>query len=183
MRLMVLVPFVLGWSLTLQTGTPAVPAGDQWLTRPVDDRTFNTYLEFFAYDRQLPFDLKVAKVEEDQGIRRERLSFQSTPGVRVTGILFQATALAGTKPLALILLHGGVPQGKDTAGLIQLAALLSRAGWSVLSLDLQHFGERSTQLLTTFSDKELHDKLYNQPSAYLAWVTQAVKDIRRVWIC
>jgi pimeloyl-ACP methyl ester carboxylesterase len=180
MRLTVLVlPFVLGWSLTLQTGTPAVPAGDQWLTKPVDDRTFNTYLEFFTYDRQLPFDLKVAKVEEDQGLRRERLSFQSTPGVRVTGILFQGPAVAGTKPPGLILLHGGGPQGKDTAGVMQLAGLLSRAGWSVLSVDLQYFGERSTQLLTTFSDKEKHDKLYNQPSVYLAWVTQTVKDIRR----
>jgi pimeloyl-ACP methyl ester carboxylesterase len=180
MRLMVLVlPFVLGWSLTQQTGTPAVPAGDQWLTKPVDDRTFNTYQEFFTYDRQLPFDLKVAKVEEDQGLRRERLSFQSTPGVRVTGILFQGPAAAGTKPPGLILLHGGGPQGKDGAFVIQLAGLLSRAGWSVLSLDLGYFGERSTQLLTTFSDKEKHDNLYNQPSVYLAWVTQTVKDVRR----
>jgi hypothetical protein len=30
MKLTVLVlPFVLGWGLILQTGTPAVPAGDQ----------------------------------------------------------------------------------------------------------------------------------------------------------
>jgi len=180
MRLTILVlPFVLGWGLTLQTGTPAVPAGDPWLTKPVDDRTFNTYLDFFTYDRQLPLDLKVAKVEDDQGLRRERLSFQSTPGVRVTGILFQGPAAAGTKPPGLILLHGGGPQGKDTAGMIRTAELLSRAGWSVLSLDLQYFGERSTQLLTTFSDKEKHDNLYNQPSVYLAWVEQVVKDIRR----
>src|SRR5579864_7842557 len=68
MRLTVLA-FVLGSSLTLQTGAPAIQASDQWLTKPVDDRTFNTYLEFFAYDRRLPFDLKVTKVEEDQGIR------------------------------------------------------------------------------------------------------------------
>jgi dipeptidyl aminopeptidase/acylaminoacyl peptidase len=173
------LPFVLGWSLTLQTGTPAVPAGDQWLTKPVDDRTFNTYQEFFTYDRQLPLDLKVAKVEDDQGVRRERLSFQSTPGVRVTGILFQGAAAAGTKPPGLILLHGGSQKGKDGAGMIQLGALLSRAGWTVLSLDMGYFGERSTELLTTFSDKEKHDKLYNQPSVYLGWVTQTVKDVRR----
>jgi pimeloyl-ACP methyl ester carboxylesterase len=180
MRLTVLaLPFVLGLSIAPQTGTPVVPTGDQWLTRPVDDKTFNTYLEFFTYDRQLPLDVKIAKVEEDQGLRRERLSFQSTPGVRVTGILFQGPSSAGTKPPGLILLHGGGPQGKDTAGVIQTAALLSRAGWSVLSIDLPYFGERSTQLLTTFSDKEKHDNLYNQPSVYLAWVTQTVKDIRR----
>ena len=180
MRVTVLaLPLVLGWSLTLQTGAPGAPAGDQWLTKPVDDRTFNTYQEFFTYDRQLPLDLKVAKVEDDQGIRRERLSFQSTPGVRVTGILFQGAATAGTKPPGLILLHGGSGTGKDTAGMIRQAELLSRAGWTVLSLDLQYFGERNTQLLTTFSDKEKHDNLYNQPSLYLGWVTQTVKDIRR----
>jgi hypothetical protein len=32
-------------------------------------------------------------------------------------------------------------------------------------MDLQYFGERSTQLLTTFSEQEKHDKLYNQPPA------------------
>ena len=180
MRLMVMVlPFVLGWSLTLQTGAPAVPAGDQWLTKPVDDRTFNTYLEFFTYDRQLPFDLKVAKVEDDQGLRRERVSFQSTPGVRVTGILFQGAAAAGTKPPGLILLHGGGALAKDSPGMVQSATLLSRAGWTVLSIDLQYFGERGTQLLTTYSEQEKHEKLYNASSVYLGWMTQSVKDIRR----
>jgi len=180
MRLAVLaLPVILGWSLTSQTSTPATPVGDQWLAKPVDDKTFNTYLEFFTYDRQVPLDLKVTKIEQEQGVRRERLSFQSTPGVRVTGLLFQGATAAGTKPPGLILLHGGGPQGKDGAGVIQTAGLLSRAGWIVLSIDLPYFGERSTQLLTTFSEEEKHDRLYNQPSVYLAWVTQTVKDIRR----
>jgi len=179
MRLMVLaLPFVLGWSLTLQTGTPAVPAGDQWLTKPVDDRTFNTYQEFFTYDRQLPFDLKVAKVEDDQGLRRERLSFQSTPGVRVTATLFHGPATGGAKPPGIVLL-GAAPTGKDSPVMVQTATLLSRAGWTVLSIDLQYFGERSTQLLTTYSEQEKHEKLYNAPSAYRDWMTQNVKDVRR----
>lgn len=174
-----LVPLVVSWNLAQQPAVPALPAGDQWLTKPVDDRTFNTYLEFFTYDRQLAFDLKVAKVEEEQGLRRERLSFQSTSGVRVTGILFQGPATAGTKPPGLVLLHGGSAPGKDSTGTVQFATLLSRAGWTVLSIDLQYFGERSTQILTTFSEQEKHDKLYNASSVYLAWVTQNVKDIRR----
>jgi dienelactone hydrolase len=177
--MILLAPFVLGMNLALQTGAPGMPAGDQWLTKPVDDRTFNTYLDFFTYDRQLPLDLKVAKVDDDQGLRRERLSFQSTPGVRVTAIFLQGPVAAGTKPPGLILLHGGVPEGKDAARMVQFAGLFGRAGWSVLSMDLQYFGERSTQLLTKFSEEEKHDKLYNQPSVYLAWATQTVKDIRR----
>jgi pimeloyl-ACP methyl ester carboxylesterase len=179
MKVLVLAPVVLGWSLTLQPSAPTTPAGDQWLAKPVDDKTFNAYLEFFTYDRQVSLDLKVSKVEEDNGLRRERLSFQSTPGVRVTGVLYQGPATPGTKPPGLILLHGGGPQGKDGALIVQMGSLLSRAGWSVLSIDLEYFGERSTQLLTTFSDKEKHDNLYNQPSVYLAWVTQTVKDVRR----
>lgn len=174
-----LLPFILGWNLTAQTGAPVLPAGDQWLTKPVDDRTFNTYLDFFTYDRQVPFDLKVTKVEEEQGLRREHLSFQSTQGVRATGILFQGPAAAGTKPPGFVLLHGGSASGKDSTGMVQLAGLLTRAGWTVLSIDLQHFGERSTPLLTTYSEQEKHDKLYNASSVYLAWVTQNVKDIRR----
>jgi dienelactone hydrolase len=161
------------------SSAPVLSAGDQWLTRPVDDRTFSTYLDFFHYDRQLPFDVKVAKVEDDQGLRRERLSFQSTPGSRVAAILFQGAATPGAKPPGLILLHGGQGAGKDAPSTIRYAELLTRAGWSVLSIDLQYFGDRATQFFTTFSEQEKHDKLYNVPSAYLAWITQNVKDVSR----
>jgi len=157
------------------TGAP----GDQWLTRPVDDKTFNTYLDFFAYDRKLPLDIKTVKVDTDSGLRREHLSYQSTAGVRVAALFYQAATPAGAKAPALVLIHGGNAQGKDAAGTIRTAELLCRAGWSVLAIDLQYFGERSTALLTTFSDPEKHERLYNQPPLYLAWVTQSVKDITR----
>lgn len=177
--LVVLLPLLLGWAFTIQTGPPPTPVGDQWLMKPVDDRSFKTYLDFFFYDRQLPFDLKVAKVDEEQGIRRERLSFQSTSGQRVTAIFFQASAPAGVKTPGLILVHGGGAPGKDGPNILRFGELLSRAGWSVLAIDLQYFGERHAPLLTSFSEQEKHDKLYNQSSTYLAWVTQTVKDVSR----
>lgn len=31
---------------------------DEWLAKPVDDKTFKTYLDFFTYDRRVPFDLR-----------------------------------------------------------------------------------------------------------------------------
>jgi hypothetical protein len=65
-------------------------AVDQWLTRPVDNRTFQTFLDFFAYDKQFPFELRVLTVEEQEGIRKEHLSFQSTPGVRVFANLYRS---------------------------------------------------------------------------------------------
>ena len=166
------------------SGSRAAPAkppsdGDRWLSRPVDDRTFETYLEFFAYDKQLPFELQVTRSDEDQGLRTERLSYQSTPGVRVTALLVQPPGQTAARRRAVILLHGGGPRGKDDPIVNAISTLLARAGFMVLAIDMQYFGERSTSLLTTFAEQEKHDRLYNQPSVYLAWVTQTAKDVKR----
>jgi pimeloyl-ACP methyl ester carboxylesterase len=157
----------------------APAAGDQWLSQPVDARTFKTYLEFFTYDTRLPLDLRASKVEDDQGLRRERLSFQSTPGVRVTAVLWQPGGPATGKRPAVIVLHGGSAAGKDSPNAVATATLLARAGFAALAIDLPHFGERATELLTTFAEQEKHDRLYNQPSVYLGWVTQIAKDVSR----
>jgi dipeptidyl aminopeptidase/acylaminoacyl peptidase len=154
---------------------PAPP--DAWLKRPVDDRTFKGYLDFFKYDTRLPFDLQVTRTEEEKGLKREYFSFQSTAGMRVTAVLSQQPGTgSGLRP-AIIFLHGGVPAGKE--GTLTMASILARAGWSVLSIDLQYFGERKAGFFTTFSEEEKHEKLYNQPSVYLSWITQVVKDVSR----
>ncbi len=153
-----------------QPGPPGGPA-DQWLTRPVDDRTFKTYLEFFTYDRALPMDTRVSKTEESDDVRTERLSFQSTPGVRVTAVLKQPLGHTPATRPAVLVLHGGTSPGKDGPGPTRLMDLLARAGWTVLAIDMPHFGERTTDLLVTFSEQEKHERLYNQPSTYLTWMT------------
>jgi dienelactone hydrolase len=147
----------------------------------VDDQTFQTYLEFFAYDRKLPFDLRVIGNEEKDGVKREHLSFQSTRGVRVFANLYQAAASTSAKSPSVILLHGGGAAGKDNPGVQLMAPLIARAGLNVLAIDMQYFGERATDLLATFTEPEKHDRLYNQPPAYLAWVTQTVKDVSRAY--
>jgi pimeloyl-ACP methyl ester carboxylesterase len=178
MRSVLLLAVLVVSPLAMQTTAPPANIGaDQWLAHPVDDRTFKNYLTFFTYDRQLRFETKVAGVENEGGLRRERLSFQSTPGVRVTAFFHHASGTANEKPPGLVLLHGGGPTGKENV--LRAAELFARAGWSVLSIDLLYFGERTTPLLTTFSDQEKYDKLYNQPSVYLSWITQSVKDVRR----
>ncbi len=175
--LVALVNLILSGS----TAVPALPPsdGDRWLSRPVDDRTFGTYLEFFAYDRQLPFELQVTRSDEDEGLRTERLAYQSTPGVRVSALLVQPPGQTAARRPAVILLHGGGPRGKDNPNVIAMSTLLARAGFMVLAIDMQYYGERSTSLLTTFAEQEKHDRLYNQPSVYLAWVTQTAKDVKR----
>jgi dienelactone hydrolase len=155
------------------------PVGDDWLKRPVDDRTLETYLEFFRYDQNVPFELRVLDVQQDAGLTREHLSFQSTPGVRVFADVYVPPAADLRKLPAVILLHGGSALGKRSER--PLARLLTRGGRAVLAMDMQYFGERSTGLLTTFTEQDKHDRLYNQPSVYLAWVAQTAKDVGRAF--
>jgi len=151
---------------------------DEWLTRPVDEATFEAYLDFFAYSRDLPFDVAVAGDSTSDGVRVQRLSFQSTPGERVTALLFRPAAGDATGQ-AVVLLHGGVAGGKDMPRQRTVGGMMARAGWTVLAIDLQHYGERSSGLLQTFTEGEKHERLYNQQSTYLSWVAQTVKDVGR----
>ncbi len=179
LRRFVLLLLLSGTTLGLTPVAQAQGTADAWLARPVDDQTFRTYLDFFEYDKKLPFDLRVIDSEDREGVRKEHLSFQSTRGVRVFANFYRPVATATRQWPSVILLHGGGPAGKDNPAITQLAALLTRGGWNVLAIDMQHFGERSTDLFTTFTDPEKHERLYNQPPAYLAWVTQTVKDVSR----
>ena len=103
-------------------------AEDEWLAQPVDDATFRSYLEFFTYDADLPFDVEVGGVETADGISRERLSFASTAGQRVTALLVRSETAAAAGQPAAILTHGGGAQGKDGRGTQAYATLLARAG-------------------------------------------------------
>lgn len=168
-------------ALSPGVGAPVAAQGwpaDPWLSDPVEDETFRTYLDFFQYDRALPFATRVLDVETVDGIRREHLTFESTPGEWVFARYSSPGASAGDRP-ALLVLHGGTGGGKDTPHYRALAMRLVRAGFNVLAIDMLHFGERDTGLMTTFTEADKHDKLYNQPATYLAWVTQTMKDAGR----
>jgi dienelactone hydrolase len=154
---------------------------DEWLAKPVDDRTFKTFLDFFAYDRQVPFETRSIDTTEQEGIRKEHLSFQSTAGVRVFANLYESSSADARRMPALVLLHSAAVGGKDARGIDVRAQSLTRAGYRVLSIDMLYWGERSTNLLTTFSEEEKHARLYNQPSMYLSWVAQTVKDVGRAF--
>ena len=151
-------------------------ASDAWLEQPVDQATFETYLEFFAYDSELPFDLQTRSVSEEEGIRVEHLSFTSTPGEVVYADYYTASTATRDRP-HVILVHGGLRFGKST---IQPAAdFLVRRGFTVIAIDMPYFGERDTGLLKSFSETDKHENLYNRESTYLQWVVQLVKDVGR----
>ena len=151
----------------------------RWLEKPVDDQTFKTFQDFFAYDRQLPFKMQSLAVNESEGIRSEHLSFQSTPGEQIFANLYSSVGADYKKMPALIFLHGGTPQGRNAPHYINLAVTFARAGWAMLAIDMKYFGERSTDILTTFTEKEKHDQLYNNPPLFLDWTIQTVKDVQR----
>ena len=152
---------------------------DQWLDQPVDDATFGTYLEFFAYDADLPFELKVLSVSNEDGIGVEHIAFQSTPGETVYANYYMAsTAPPGTRP-QLILVHGGLRAGKEN--LSAAAERFVRGGFDAIAIDMPYFGERDTGLLKSFSELDKHEALYNQKSTYLEWVVQLVKDVGRTF--
>jgi dienelactone hydrolase len=157
------------------------PTGDEWLTKPVDDKTFQTYLDFFSFDASLPFEETVIGVDETEGIHREQLTFQSTADIKVTAYLYYPVEHDIKDRPALILLHGGTGTGKDAPYNVVYSQQLARAGWTVFAIDLLHFGERNSGLLTKFTEKEKHEILYNKSSEYLAWIIQNVKDIGRAF--
>ena len=181
MRGVVLLFWLMEIAMSQSASAQKQGAADQWLTTPVDNKTFETFLGFFSYDKRLPFELRTIDVVEQEGIRKEHLSFQSTASARVFANFYQSAGAGMPKRPAVILLHGGGPAGKDLPGAKVMTELLARAGWDVLAMDMPYFGERATSLLTTFTEQEKHERLYNQPSAYLDWVTQVVKDVGRAF--
>ena len=152
---------------------------DEWLTNPVDRGTFDAYLEFFAYDADLPFEADVETATTDEGVRTERLTFQSTPGMRVTALLYHPSGVDLEAAPAIVSLHGGIARGKDSARLVAFNRFLARAGITVLAIDMLHYGERADGFFTTFDEVEKHERLYNNDTEYLGWVQQTVKDASR----
>jgi dienelactone hydrolase len=153
------------------------PLSDEWQRAPVDDRTFQGFLQFFAYDRSLPFNARVETKDTLDGVDRERLTFQSTPDQRITALIYRATGSSGDSRRWILLLHGGAAPGKDAPSFRYAGALFARAGWNVLAIDMLHFGERKTDLLASTSDRV--ERLYSNAPVYLQWMAQNVKDAGR----
>ena len=165
--------------LLVEQGLVQSILADPWLAQPVNDVAFKAYLKFFSYDHELPFDALVIDRRTDDGISREHLTFQSTLGERVSAYFYQATTQPDTDWPGVIVLHGGSAPGKDARIVGRLASDLVRLGLKVLAIDMKHFGERDSDVLTTFTEPDKHKQLYNHPSRYLDWIVQTVKDVGR----
>ena len=162
--------------LASATSLPAQWSSDPWLEQPVDDATFEGWRPFFSYDGGLPFALETLAVEDEEGIRVEHISFTSTPDEVVYADYYTVPAAGRGRP-HLVLVHGGIPSGKESVRTI--AETLVRSGFGVIAIDMQYFGERDTGFLRSFSEADKHEQLYNRQSTYLEWVVQLVKDVGR----
>jgi poly(3-hydroxybutyrate) depolymerase len=154
---------------------------DQWLAKPVDQATFRAYLEFFAYSTDVPFATQVGETTTDEGVQTEHVTFQSTPGVQVTALLYHPLGVGLDAAPAIVSLHGGDGRGKDGARFVRFSQFLARAGITVLTIDMAHYGERADGFFTTFDEIEKHERLYNNEAAYLEWMQQTVKDVGRAF--
>tara|TARA_B100001559_G_C16481072_1_gene613800 strand:+ start:978 stop:1916 length:939 start_codon:yes stop_codon:yes gene_type:complete len=165
--------------MLLYTPVYAQWESDKWLESPVNDDIFQTYLEFFEYDKNLNFDLNIRDKSVTDGILRERITFTSTEGMDVTADYYKPniSSIRDDRP-HIIVVHGGTPRGKD--GMYnRVVKGLIRNGMNVLAIDMLHFGERKTGLLTTFRNDDKAKNLYNRKSVYLNWVIQTTKDVSR----
>jgi dienelactone hydrolase len=160
------------------TGQDTTTATDDWLAAPVHETAFRTYLEFFAYNAGLSFDAESLDTTTDQGFVREHLRFVSTPGVTVSAHLYRPSQGHGGRG-GVILLHGGSANAKNSPTVVRVGQLMARDGWTVIAIDMLHYGERATGLVSRFNTDELAERLYNAPATYLEFVTQTVKDVRR----
>lgn len=163
--------------LLVAAGLSAQAPSDAWLERPVSDGVYQSYLSLFGYDRSAPLELKVLERSEQDGVMSERILYTSTPGVRVTARFDRAAASGWQSRPAVVVLHGGSGAGKE--GMKPFTDLMVRQGFNVLSMDMQYFGERRTSLMTTFTEQEKHERLYNDPAVYLDWTVQTTKDAGR----
>jgi len=171
----------LTWVLVLVLGLGVVDAeekyADEWLGQPVDDATFENYLEFFVVDHEEPLLAEPLGSSENDGVRKEEWSFTSTPGERVYAQYFEGVATQPESRRAILALPGG--SGKDNPWSQRAYESYARAGFSVLAIDMKYWGSRATELLTTYTEDERHDRLYNRPALYLDWMIQSVKDVQR----
>jgi uncharacterized protein len=166
----------LAWTLGAQP-----PVADEWQRNPVDDRTFQGFLQFLAYDHALPFDVRALEQDTLDGIAREHLTFQSTPGQRVNARIYRASGSAGGTRGWIVMLHGGSAPGKDMPGFRYAGPLFARDGWNVLAFDMLYYGERKTDFVPNVTTSELTARLYSNAPVYLDWVAQTVKDAGRTY--
>ena len=118
-----------------------------YILKPVSNDTYNALLQFYQYDKDVPFELNIIESIEDESYKREKIVFTGINNSRVTGFL--AIPKTGEPPYPCVLQMHGLNVSKNDFweeeyhhGRLVTQGLLS-SGYAVLALDMPYHGERS----------------------------------------
>ena len=121
--------------------------------KPMGKEAYQVLTQFFQYDRGIPLNVRIVQTRDDPEYTREKIVFTGVRDSRVPGYL--AIPKTGSPPYPCVLLmHGGVSAGKASwwersawlGGGTYLDGWVTQgllaAGYAVLALDAQYYGER-----------------------------------------
>jgi len=140
-RFSILFFFLIGLSTTSFTQEK-----NDYKLKSVNDDVYNAIIQFYEYDREIPFKLKTVEKVENDDYLREKIVFNGINNSQVTGYL--AIPKTGKSPYPCVLQMHGMTVSKSDFwedeyhyGELVTQGLLS-SGYAVLALDMPYHGER-----------------------------------------
>ncbi len=125
----------------------------------------DTYLEFYQYDMDYPFDSQILGSREDRGCTFLDLKLESVHDQYVPAVYVRPQE-GDTYP-AIIFLHG---RGGSKEDVNELVPLISQQGYAAMAIDCQYHGERNPR------DKNIYSPY---PYSNRETMIQTIIDCRR----
>ena len=124
-----------------------ISAQDPYRFAPASNVAYETILQFYQYDKGVPFDVKTVEIKESPDYIREKIAFRGINGSCVVGYL--AIPKHGSRPFPCVLQVHGLGVSKEDFwqemyhhGEHVTESLLA-SGIAVFALDLPYHGDRA----------------------------------------
>ncbi len=105
----------------------------------VDEATYNVFVEFYQYDRNLPLDAEIIEATEEEDYSLQKITFRSVHDQIVPAIL--ALPKEGEKPYPCVFILHSLSGGKYQMKVWM--KVMASAGYASMALDAQYHGERT----------------------------------------
>ena len=151
-------------------GVPRVSAQAPFQFPPPTDAVEAMRFSLYDYDRDLPLNITIKPLDEDEKRVRYNVVYDSVHDQRVNAIYAQPKGFAAPSP-AIILVHGS-GGNKDTSYIKMISGALTAQGYATFSIDTQYHGDRARQ----GRSGEIH--MPDSDTMRDAWI-QSVVDLRR----
>jgi len=119
----------------------------------LDETTRKAYLEFYEYDLDFPFQLEISEGETRGSCTLHELTLESAHDEMVPAV-YARPADPGQYP-ALVFLHG---RGGNKGDNLDIAPLITGAGYAGISIDCQYHGERNPRGKNIYSEYAYSDR-------------------------